>query len=94
LKHWTLLSYDVREEKRLRKVAKTLEGYGTRIQYSVFRCHLTDRQLERLRWELTRIMSEEDSLLIIALCSQCVSKIPRRSSDEAWPDSVSGWMVV
>ena len=31
MKHWHLISYDVRDPKRLRKVAKMLEGYGTRI---------------------------------------------------------------
>lgn len=34
---WHLIRYDVRNAKRLRQVAKKLEGYGTRIQYSVFR---------------------------------------------------------
>ena len=61
-KNWRLVMYDVRDPKRLRKVAKHLEGYGSRIQYSVFRCRLSERQAERLRWELTTILEEEDDL--------------------------------
>ena len=43
--HWWLICYDVRDPKRLRKTAKHMEGYGERMQYSVFRCWLTPRQL-------------------------------------------------
>src|SRR5262249_25938031 len=39
--HWWLVCYDVRDPDRLRKTAKHLEGYGERVQYSVFRCWLT-----------------------------------------------------
>ncbi|MGE0434417.1 MAG: CRISPR-associated endonuclease Cas2 [Planctomycetota bacterium] len=46
MNQWYLLTYDVRDDKRLRKVAKTLEGYGTRLQYSVFHCHLSRTDLE------------------------------------------------
>lgn len=47
-KHWHLVSYDVRDAKRLRQVAKKLEGYGGRVQYSVFRCRLDRETLEKL----------------------------------------------
>ncbi|EMN95623.1 CRISPR-associated endoribonuclease Cas2-like protein, partial [Leptospira interrogans serovar Medanensis str. UT053] len=39
MKHWRLVSYDIREPKRLRRVAKIMEGFGERIQYSVFRIY-------------------------------------------------------
>lgn len=48
MKKWFLISYNIRDEKRLRKVAKIMEGYGQRIQYSVFRLHHNERGLERL----------------------------------------------
>ncbi len=35
-----LVSYDICDPKRLRRVAKILEGFGTRLQYSVFECPL------------------------------------------------------
>ena len=44
---WWLVCYDVRDAKRLRKTAKHMEGYGERMQYSVFRCWLTPREMER-----------------------------------------------
>jgi CRISPR-associated protein Cas2 len=81
-KRWHLITYDVREPKRLRQVAQTLEGFGERVQYSVFRCRLSDTSLEQLRWELTKIMEEEDSLLVIPLCPRCAGRIPKHSTGD------------
>lgn len=80
-KHWHLVSYDVRDAKRLRRVAKKLEGYGGRVQYSVFRCRLDRETLEKLHWELNEIMESEDDLLIIPLCEGVLpqSKLEERS---------------
>jgi CRISPR-associated protein Cas2 len=64
---WHLIRYDVRDPKRLRRVAKLLEGYGTRVQYSIFRCRLDHLSLEKLHWELNQIMESEDDLLVIPL---------------------------
>ena len=65
---WVLVTYDVNTEKsagrrRLRKVAKICEGYGTRVQKSVFECTLTDVNYERMKTRLLEtIRSGEDSL--------------------------------
>ncbi|MFO0796361.1 MAG: CRISPR-associated endonuclease Cas2 [Gemmataceae bacterium] len=72
---WWLVSYDVRDEKRLRKCARHMEGYGHRVQYSVFRCWLTKLEAERLRWELTTLLDPEDEVLLIPLCGTCVAGI-------------------
>ena len=39
-----------------------MEGYGHRIQYSVFRCWMTARAVERLRWELTDLLDPADDV--------------------------------
>ena len=65
--HWHLISYDVRDDGRRRKVARLLEGYGERLQYSVFRLHAGNRQVQRVRWEVARLMADEDDLLCIPL---------------------------
>ena len=73
---WYLVCYDVRDPKRLRRVARMLEGHGERIQYSVFRCWLSASGLERLRWELTEdCVAQEDDVIFIPLCSRCVAGI-------------------
>jgi CRISPR-associated protein Cas2 len=72
---WWLVSYDVRDDKRLRRCARHMEGCGHRVQYSVFRCWMTAREAERLRWELTELLAQEDEVLLIPLCDGCVAGI-------------------
>lgn len=83
-KNWYLISYDVRDPKRLSQTAHHLEGYGVRIQYSLFRCRLTIREMERLQWELTPILAPEDDLLIIGLCPGCASRVRKKGRAEGW----------
>jgi len=49
-----LISYDIPDDKRRGKIAHLLEGYGERVQYSVFEIWVTDRELEKLRAQLER----------------------------------------
>lgn len=36
-----LVCYDICDDKRLRKVFRTMRGFGDHLQYSVFECQLT-----------------------------------------------------
>lgn len=94
---WYLICYDIRDEKRLRKVAKHLEGYGERVQYSIFRCWLGYTQMQKLRWELTQKLTVEDDVLIIPLCSRCVSGLEvTHATDKKpdWPDAPASHKIV
>ncbi len=94
MRAWYLISYDIRDEKRLRKVAKKLEGYGTRMQYSLFRCQLSPRGLERLKWELAQITEKEDSLLVISLCQSCTGKLRMQNPKTDWPDENQAFTIL
>ena len=83
---WWLVSYDVHDPGRLRKCAKHMEGYGERVQYSVFRCWMTKREMERLRWELTEKLDPEDEVMLIPLCGGCVAGIVGIHGAERPPD--------
>ena len=93
-KSWHIVSYDVRDPKRLKKVAKHLEGYGIRLQHSVFRCQLGDRQRERLLWELKRMMEPEDSLIVIALCNHCINRMRKTNTGSSWPEDPPTFEIV
>jgi CRISPR-associated protein Cas2 len=92
-RQWYLVSYDIRNPERLRRVARHMEGYGERIQFSVFRCRLSPRQLERLRWELAGLTAEEDDLLVVGLCRNCVGRL-RHELRTDWPDIPESWEIV
>ncbi len=82
---WHLVCYDVRDDTRLRRIAKLLEGYGERLQYSVFRCRLAPRDVERLRWELTCIVAREDAWMIVPVCNTCLKGMRHRNGRREWP---------
>ena len=61
-----IVTYDVSDPKRLHKTAKKLEGFGDRLQYSVFACDLSKKEAVLLKAALMEIINEkEDRVLII-----------------------------
>ena len=63
-----VVSYDVDTtdaagRRRLRRIAKTCQNYGQRVQFSVFECEVTPADWVKLRARLLEEMSQEkDSL--------------------------------
>jgi CRISPR-associated protein Cas2 len=55
-----IVAYDSPSDKRRRRIAELLEGYGQRLQWSVFECHLRDTQIRALRCELERRMNDKE----------------------------------
>ena len=63
-----IISYDIADSKRLRKVYKTMRGHGDPLQYSVFRCELSDTELQKLKDTLWPILNlSEDRVMIVDL---------------------------
>ena len=70
-----LVCYDIADPKRLRRVARICESYGSRIQYSVFECPLDDLRFEQLRAELARcIHHEDDQVLFVSLGQESAAR--------------------
>lgn len=71
-----VISYDISEDKRRNKVAKLLEGYGHRVQYSVFECHINEKKLKMLYAALMDLTCdmEEGSVCIYRVCASCEKK--------------------
>jgi CRISPR-associated protein Cas2 len=71
-----IVSYDISNPKRLRKVATACEDFGLRKQFSVFLCRLSATDFVRLRTRLYDLINlEEDQVLFIPLCGKCVQQI-------------------
>ena len=49
-----IVSYDIPSDKRRAKVARILEGYGRRAQYSVFECEISAEKCEQMAERLKR----------------------------------------
>ena len=75
-RHWVVVSYDIPNDRRRTKVMKTLEGYGHRVQYSVFECEVRPADLEKLKTRLKALIQpEEDDVRIYDLCESCQGKV-------------------
>ena len=63
-----LVCYDIANSKRLRKVERIIEGFGHRIQESVFFCRLTPLLQSQLIQKITNVISlQKDQFIIIDL---------------------------
>lgn len=63
-----IVSYDIRDPKRLRKVFKTMKNFGDHLQYSVFECQFTKSELVQCHAELSDIIHHRlDQVLFIDL---------------------------
>lgn len=63
-----LVAYDISDPKRLRRVHRTMRGYGDRLQLSVFRCELTASERVLMIEALTRIINtRQDQVMIVNL---------------------------
>ncbi|MCI0396612.1 MAG: CRISPR-associated endonuclease Cas2 [Chloroflexi bacterium] len=72
-----VVSYDITSDKRRTKIAKIMEGYGYRVQYSVFECDLDDEKLKELWKRLKPLVStkEWESVRFYPLYSECAEKV-------------------
>lgn len=63
-----LVSYDICDDKRLRRVYKAMRGFGNALQYSVFLCDLSPSERILLLEKLTPIINHrEDQVMLVNL---------------------------
>lgn len=63
-----IVTYDIRDPKRLRKVFQCCKGFGIHLQYSVFECDLTSSERVRFEDRLGELIHHgEDQVLFIDL---------------------------
>lgn len=74
-KQFWIIAYDISDNKRRNKVAELLEQYGTRCNYSVFECLITEARFRKIQIILKKnIDSETDCILYYYLCKSCLPK--------------------
>ncbi|MBI3183284.1 MAG: CRISPR-associated endonuclease Cas2 [Myxococcales bacterium] len=60
-----LVTYDICDPRRLRRVFKVMKGFGEHLQLSVFRCDLSKMALVMMKVALREEIESEDQVLII-----------------------------
>ena len=93
-----LVTYDVSTVekpglRRLRRVARACEDYGTRVQKSVFECQVGQKEWVNLRDRLLReIKEDEDSLRFYFLDEKAVLRTEHHGADKP-VDLTEPWML-
>jgi len=72
----SLITYDITDPKRLRKMHSFLKEYGLNTQKSVFECDIDENALRQIR----KFCKEEldlstDQVRIYKICSRCINKV-------------------
>jgi CRISPR-associated protein Cas2 len=70
-----LVCYDISDTPRRTKLAKCLDDYGGRVQYSVFEMVLDRRLFDNLVADLTALIDpSEDRVIVYPICAACLKK--------------------
>ena len=81
-----VVAYDSPCDKRRRKLATLLEGYGVRVQHSVFECQLRPTILTQLRLRLERLIkSDQDRVRLWPLSRRNCARIVNLGIDVPTP---------
>lgn len=67
--------YDISDDRLRLSVSRVLEGYGERVQESVFQCRLTPPRLERLTKRLVGLLGSPDrgDIRVYRVCADCLA---------------------
>jgi len=65
MEHLYLVCYDIRDDKRWRRLYRAMKGYGEWLQLSVFQCRLTRIRLLRMEEAVRNIIDQEDDHVLI-----------------------------
>jgi len=66
MRHRYLVTYDVCDDKRLRRVFKKMKTFGLHLQLSVFECELSQRELAIMKTALDGIINHDLDQVLIA----------------------------
>ena len=71
-----LISYDVSDDDRRRRIFEALKDFGRHVQYSVFECNVDEKGLrelmDRVEWQID---AATDSCRFYRLCEACAKEV-------------------
>ncbi len=93
-RHW-LVIYDIRNEKRLLKVAKIIQNYGFRVQKSVFEVNADKNVIEGMRFFIKHAIDEEkDFVAYFEICEEDWQKKEKFGPQEEMQDDEKNFYIV
>ncbi|MGE4456982.1 MAG: CRISPR-associated endonuclease Cas2 [Arcobacteraceae bacterium] len=78
-----VVAYDISNDKRRKKLADLLDGYGTRVNYSVYEIELNATKYKKLLNEIEEkklLHKKYDSIRLYHICENCLPKCSELSN--------------
>ncbi|WP_286819517.1 CRISPR-associated endonuclease Cas2 [Desulfobacter sp. UBA2225] len=73
-----VVAYDVKSDKKRKKISELLEEWGVRVNFSVFECEIPRKALSPLKKKIEALINpKSDSVLYYPLCLNCRSQSER-----------------
>ena len=80
---FVVITYDIADDRRRLHVSEELENFGSRVNFSVFECHLDSDTLLEIKGRLAKVIEPaEDNVRYYVLCDGCVKKIEIQGKGE------------
>ncbi|MEA5551643.1 CRISPR-associated endonuclease Cas2 [Anabaena cylindrica UHCC 0172] len=78
--------YDIPDDKRRTKLSNFLEGYGRRVQFSVFECFLSLEEMRQLYINVRKLVKPaEDSVRFYWISQEAVERVLTIGSEAPQP---------
>jgi CRISPR-associated protein Cas2 len=82
-KQFWVIVYDISVDKRRTKLHNALLDFGTPVQYSVFECWLTPKELKRMKTRVNKIIRpQKDHVRYYYLCAACAGRVETTQAGE------------
>lgn len=90
-----VVAYDICDDRRLQRVAKISEDYGTRVQKSVFELQVSSGKLREMISRIEReIDPTVDGVKYFILCGKCSQRGAEVIGNGVYVDPDSEYMVL
>lgn len=88
-KNYVVIAYDIRDDKRRASISQFLLARGWRVNYSVFECLVSKRELREVKARIGRMIVEsEDRVIYYSLCQECLGSIERQGRGSDFSPSI------
>lgn len=89
-KTFTLVTYDIPDDRRRTKLHDRLLDFGSPVQYSVFECLVDQTELKKMQKMIAKTISKRrDHVRIYTLCAACKGKTWVSSGQEVLEEPVA-----
>lgn len=88
-----IVCYDIVDNKKRSKIHKKLKDYGIPVQKSVFECILTEKQVERMWYDIKKFVDPSHDIVIIYMLKTITSSTIK-STGLYIPDELDDELII